>query len=691
MPAPAKVQVGTGRLALTEEFSVAVTGHDDAQLQAAIQRALTRWGARTGLRLARPANADAATATLVIQCDGPGKTIPAVDENESYALEIAPQRATLRARTVVGAMRGLETLLQLLDQDAGGFFLPAVTIQDQPRFAWRGLMIDVVRHWQPIEVIERNLDAMALVKLNVLHLHLTDDQGFRVESKTHPEFTTKASDGNYFTQDQIRTIIAYATARGIRVMPEFDLPAHAQAWATAHPELAAGPGPYELLRIWGSNVVLDPTNEQLYALLDDFIGEMAALFPDAYLHIGGDENNGRQWNANPKIQAFIKEHGLKNNAALQTWFNQRLTKIVAKYGKRMIGWDEILQPDLPKDSVVHAWRGMNHLNDAAREGYTTILSNGYYIDLILPASSHYAVDPIPTDSPLTPEQQARVLGGEATMWAEWVTPETIDSRIWPRTAAIAERFWSPREVNDVADMYRRLALVSLRLEEGGTRHESNYEPMLRRIAGRPLAPPEFAALKRFVDAVEPLKRYTRGRNQKGVTQQTPLTWVVDAARPESASAREFAGAVDQFLFGSQPVDANLARQLSAQLRSWHDAAGFVSDRLAPENARLKDVAPVAQSLTAIATAGIEAINALAANAAPAADWRKTRLATIEQAAQPNPAALELPMVPAVRLLVLAAAEQPTRGSLSPDAWRAHLNDLATPKKPAPKRANGESG
>jgi len=521
MPAPTELHFASGRLPVTERFTVSVAGHDDARLQAAIARALQRWQVRTGLALARPTAPSAASAALAIECQGPGAAVPSVDEDESYALDVTSQQATLRAATVVGAMRGLETLLQLLKQDAGGWFLPAVSIKDQPRFPWRGLMIDVARHWQPIEVIERNLDGMALVKLNVLHLHLTDDQGFRVESRTHPELHLKGSDGHFFTQDQIREIIAYAAARGIRVMPEFDIPGHATSWAVSHPELTSWPGPYEIERRWGVfDPVLDPTNEALYALLGDFLGEMAALFPDAYLHIGGDENNGVQWNANPLIQAFIRKHNLKDNEGLHAYFNRRVGAILAQNGKKLIGWDEIMNPNLPKNSVIHSWRGPQALAEAARLGFQGILSNGYYINLMHPASTHYRNDPLPAGTTLTAEEQRRILGGEATMWSEWVTPEMIDSRIWPRTAAIAERLWSPRDVTDMADMYRRLGCVSVRLSEAGLLHEKNYESMLRRFAGEKATPAALKSLRAFVDLVEPVKAYNRGRLQPESNQLT---------------------------------------------------------------------------------------------------------------------------------------------------------------------------
>ena len=680
MPQPREMHFSPGRLMVKEPFRVAVTGHDDARLQAAVARALTRWSARTGLRLVQPTTTDAAAAALTIECRGAGLPVPAVEEDESYSLKITAERAALEAPTVVGAIRGLETLLQLLEQDGGGYFLPAVTVADQPRFPWRGLMIDVVRHWQPVEVIERNLDAMAVVKMNVLHLHLTDDQGFRMESRRYPEFTAKASDGLFYTQDQIRAVIAYAAARGIRVLPEFDLPGHAQAWAVAHPELASGPGPYELLRTFGTgaHVVLDPTNEDLYALLDGFLGEMADLFPDAYIHIGGDENNGQQWNANPRIQAFIREHDLKDNPGLQTYFNQRLARILAQHGKRMIGWEEILQPDLPKDATIHSWRGAKSLVAAAGQGYTAILSNGYYIDLLQPAATHYRNDPLPANTTLTREEQARILGGEATMWSEWVTPETIDSRIWPRSAAIAERLWSPRDVNDVADMYRRLAEVSVRLEEAGALHQKNYEPMLRRLVGRPVSTAAFASVRTFIDAVEPFKSHTRGRHQLGVTQQTPLTGVVDCARPESIPARLFSENVNRLLVAGGKEPAVLF-QLEQRLQLWRAAGLDVANDIAPQIARLQEAAPVARSLAAISDAGLAAIAALRTETIPQANWTAQQLAVLDRAAEPGPSAVELPMLPSIRLLVWAATEQEKRAALTGEAWSHLLQERATNK------------
>src|SRR5215213_4951164 len=351
MPVPASVKFQpTERLAIDANFKVATRGHSDARLQAGIFRFVKRLEGRTVLTLAPGLAPDDQMTQLMIQCDGPGKNIPSVSENESYRIDITDRQAMLTAPTVVGALRGLETLLQLLDADRNGYFFPGVQIDDQPRFPWRGLLIDVARHFETIEVLKRNLDAMAAVKLNVLHWHLTEDQGFRVESKKFPKLHQLGSDGNYYTQEQVKDIIAYARDRGIRVVPEFDIPGHSTSWLVGHPELGSAPGPYTIERRRGIfEPALDPTREEVYKFLETFLGEMAALFPDDYLHIGGDENEGKQGERNPAIQAYMKQKGIKDNHALQAYFNTRLLKILQKHKKKMIGWDEILQPELPKD------------------------------------------------------------------------------------------------------------------------------------------------------------------------------------------------------------------------------------------------------------------------------------------------------------------------------------------------------
>jgi hexosaminidase len=503
MPVPAQLELGDAAIEIGAEFSVTIEGNGATpRLRGSVQRMLRRLSDRSTLFF------DNATflqlegrsmASMVVTANRPGELV--LGEDESYRLTITADGIALQAATDIGAMRGLETFLQLLSLDENGVTVPEIAIYDEPRFPWRGLMIDSSRHFMPVGMVKRNLDGMAAVKLNVLHWHLVDDQGFRVESLAWPKLHEQASDGNFYTHAQIRDVIDYAAARGIRVVPEFDLPGHGSAWLTAYPELASAPGPYEIERSWGIfDPTVNPTIERTYAFLDAFLAEMAELFDDEFIHIGGDENNGKHWLANPEIVAFMEERGYEGPLTLQRYFNERVLAILTKYDKRMVGWDEIFEDGLPKNVVIQSWRGRESLFESARLGYSGILSNGYYIDLIQPTDFHYLNDPLPADSPLTTEEAARILGGEATMWAEYVSPETVDSRIWPRTAAIAERFWSPGRVRDVEDMYRRMDRMSLMLEELGLQHERNRPMMLRRLcqcrdvdAGQglqPRAPPQ---------------------------------------------------------------------------------------------------------------------------------------------------------------------------------------------------------
>jgi hexosaminidase len=671
MPVPASVRTQTGRLPINGNFKVAVKNYSDDRLRAGVARMLTRLAGRTVLTLPADLAADESTATLVIQCERAGEIIPSLSENESYSLEVTDQQARLVAPTVVGALRGLETFLQLLQGDRDGFYLPGIKIQDQPRFPWRGLLIDVGRHFEPMDVLKRNLDAMAAVKLNVFHWHLTEDQGFRVESRKLPKLHTLGSDGLFYTQDQVREIIGYARDRGIRVMPEFDIPGHSTSWLVGYPEIGSAPGPYKIER--GAGIfepALDPTREQTYKFLDTFLGEMAALFPDAYMHIGGDENEGKQWDRNPQIQAFMKAKGIKDNHALQAYFNQRVLKILQKHHKKMIGWEEILHPDLPKDAVIHSWRGPASLADAAKKGYDGILSAGYYIDLIFPASQHYLADPIPQNTTLTTEEAKHVLGGEATMWGEWVSPDTIDSRIWPRTAAIAERLWSPRNVTDVEDMYRRLSVISRQLEELGLTHEKNYGMLLRRLA----ASEDTEPLRTLASIIEPVKEYRRYQ-MRPQTMLSPLTGLVDAARPDSEMARQFAANVDAFL-SDAPRFALYRQNIDQTLFEWQ-TAGRALGPMIDRSPALQEARPLAISLSAMANAGLEAMSYLSAGNAPTTEWRDAQLSKLDEAAKPK-AALEFVVINSVRKLVVAAAELPQLRSTTPAEWKKRVNALTNP-------------
>src|SRR5580765_2233024 len=470
MPMPASVQQGTGHLAISSSFSVTTTGVHDASLESGVQRFLTQLSQQTGIPIRAKAGS---AATLTIHVEHSREAVQKLGEDESYELTVTDSAAKLSAATPLGALHGLQTFLQLVEITPAGFAAPAITIKDQPRFPWRGTLIDVSRHFIPIDVLKRNLDGMAAVKLNVLHWHLSDDQGFRAESKVFPKLTGMGSEGHYYTQAEIRDLISYAHDRGIRVVPEFDTPGHSRSWFVGYPDLASNPGPFTVDDEHGPSSVTDPTREETYKFMDKFVEEMGKLFPDAYFHIGGDEVDGKFWDNNPKIQAFKQAHNLKSNQDLQAYYNQRLQKILEKHHKLMIGWDEILHPDLPKTIAVQSWRGQDSLAAAAKQGYSGLLSYGYYLDLMWPTARHYAVDPMSgAAATLTPEQQKLILGGESCQWAEWVTPENIDSRIWPRNAAIAERLWSPQVVSDVNSMYARMQAVSFELESLGLAHSS---------------------------------------------------------------------------------------------------------------------------------------------------------------------------------------------------------------------------
>jgi hexosaminidase len=438
------------------------------------------------------------------------------------------------------------------------------------------------------------------------------------------------SDGQYYTQEQAKEVVAYASGLGIRVVPEFDIPGHSTSWVVGYPDLASGPGPFTIERHFGVfDPVMDPTRETTYAFLDKFVGEMADIFPDAWMHIGGDENNGVEWRKNPRIQAFMHDHNLKDTAALQAYFNQKLLQILTKHGKKMIGWDEVLTPDLPKDVVVQSWRGVDSLAAGAKQGYAGILSAGYYLDHIDPASTHYSVDPVPATSDLTPEQAARVLGGEACMWSEYVEARTIDSRIWPRTAAIAERLWSPRTVNSEDDMYRRLGVESLRLEELGLTHISQEEASLRALAGTQ----QIDALRPLVAVLEPVNFDTRSHwaETHGVTTLSPLNQLVDALPPDPPSRHDFGDLVSTYL--EDPVaHPEEEAAIAATFRSWQASPELME--LLSSSPLLAEALPRAQQLTELGTLGLEALNYLSSSVPAAPGWKAQKLAFLDDAEKP---------------------------------------------------------
>ncbi len=648
MPLPVKIEPSSGALLIDGKFTVA----GDPRLDAALTRFIDRVARQTGILITAHKPVKSAEATLTVTCSArTAAGYPALGEDETYTLDITPAGATIKAVTVDGAMHGLETFAQSIQPGTDGFHAPAMHIEDHPRFAWRGLMMDVSRHFMPVETVERNLDAMAAVKLNVLHWHLSEDQGFRVESRLHPRLQLMGSDGLYYTQAQLRAVVAYARDRGIRIVPEFDIPGHSASWLPGYPSLASGKGPFDILRNFGiSLAVIDPTRETTYAFLDSFIGEMSAIFPDKYFHIGGDEVNPSQWNESPRIQAFEKAHGLKNAHDLQVYFNKRILRILTKHGKTMIGWDEILHPDLPKNTVIQIWRNQASLANAVQQGYRTILSWGYYLDHLSPAKFHYGIDPQGgAAAQLTDEQAKNILGGEACMWAELVSSETVDSRIWPRTAVIAERLWSPRETTDIASMYARMETVSRNLEWTGVEHRGGYGPMLDRIAG---GQPD-QALRVLADASEALGLGPRRSSR--MTTQTPLNRFVDAARPESESVRALENAAARLSVDTagDPADAALLRETFTRWAA--NDARFST--LADSNALLAEMKPVSADLSALGVAGLRVLDSLNNGSPLPEDWVAKENAEVARMLKPYPSEVSLAAARVLKILLDSVARK----------------------------------
>lgn len=600
MPWPAQIYPGRGSMEIDAGFRVTFHGYRSPLLDRAATRFVKNLGSKTGLSFS-----GGGRAGLRIVCAGEDPDFLTERADESYSLRITPQGAEMAANGPAGVLRGLATFLQSVENGRAA----ELRILDRPRFAWRGLMLDVSRHFMTLETLRRQLDAMEAVKLNVLHLHLTDAQGFRVESKLYPKLQGAGSEGQFYTQAEVRELIEAARDRGIRVVPEFDVPGHCKSWLVGYPELASKPGPYRMGPDADvANAALDPTKEDVYRFLDRLFGEMGRLFPDRYFHIGGDEVSGQHWRQSTAIQRFAAAKGLKDQHALQAYFSKRVHAILLRHGKRMMGWDEMLDEGLPADAVVEAWRSSKMQARSARLGHATVVSTGYYLDWAMPSSFHYSIDPLDTaaigltaeqqrrlkgtflEPVLTadffagaaaafrPEDETRVLGCEAALWSEMVTDEMLDGRVWPRAVAMAERFWSPRNVRDEESMYARLAAVDRDLEVLGMRHRTNSRAMLDRIS------PHAAAL---AGAVEPLRYYARFR----MRNKRPASPMADAVAPESLDAREFQRRVSRLLLGDKTVEP----ELRAKLTAWREAA-----EKAPELA-------IAGEVKSVAEVGLEAL------------------------------------------------------------------------------------
>lgn len=680
MPWPKHIELGAGELNLRDGFTVQYTGPRDERVTKAVDRLYDRISRKLGfVVMQQPVTA---APTLAIACDKEDSKVQSVTDDESYTLTVTPNGAILHANEPVGVLRGLETFYQLAFNTEDGYgALPAVTIQDAPRFVWRGLLLDVARHYMPVEQIEREVDGLAAVKMNVLHLHLSDDQSFRVQSKKFPELTEKASHGQFYTQEQIKELVEYARDRGVRIVPEFDVPGHSTAWLAAFPDLAVKPAdPNEtFIQFGGYMNTLDPSNPKLMKVLDKLFGEMATLFPDEYFHIGGDEVVYKYWRESPSIAAFKQKHHLADERAVQAYFNTELEKTLKKHHKKMMGWNEILHADLPTTTVIQSWQGVSALQEAVQRGYPVVVSLGYYLDNYMPAWFHYNIDPLHPDPQTwedfmdaipnghqnqglkadkvaaenfkaTPEDERLVMGGEAAEWTELTTPWSINAEIWPRLAAIAERFWSPADVKDVDSMYRRLDALRLELSDLGVGPDETLRLLRLRLGGSQAAA---NVISTFAEAVEPTKMYTRHLRQKSAGMYnltTPVNRLVDAVPPESRTARAFHKAVDRWLANHNAKDFAF---LNATLRRWQANDPRIS-RLVATNPRMAEAKPVVDLLRGYVAAASEAIGYIERGEQPPAWWTQAQQSVLTAPMQ-NTADLQLAFMCDVRRLVKVAS------------------------------------
>jgi hexosaminidase len=398
---------------------------------------------------------------------------------------------------------------------------------------------------------------------------------------------------------------------------------------------------------------MDPSRPQVYAFLDAFIGEMTALFPDSYFHIGGDEIDDTQWKQSEAIQAFARRKGLATSHDLHAYFNRHLQQMLKKHGKILVGWDEVLEPGLPQDTVIQSWRGQESVADATTKGYRGILSFGYYLNHMKTAAFYYRNDPLDgAAGKLNPEETARILGGEACMWTEYASSETIDSRIWPRLAAIAERLWSTREKNDVESMYSRLEVLSRQLDSVNLQHRSDYQQMLDRLSGdRPVGP-----LRVLADAVEAL-----GIDDRQAARQysifVPLNRLVDTARPESEKVRLLEQAALHVASASSanPADATALR---LTLEQWRQNNTLLSS-LTGGNSLLHELLPLSEDLSALGSIGLRALGLLESGAQAPPEWIAAERQELDKMEKPK-AEVVLAAVRPVRILLEAAAKRGTQ-------------------------------
>ncbi|MFT8419864.1 MAG: family 20 glycosylhydrolase, partial [Acetobacter sp.] len=396
MPAPAVLQTTGAAFALPQSLSIHWASPPTPLLLRAVERLRTRLGVLAGGAV-EVTNTSPPQGGLVLNIRADKDAgFPGPAMREGYVLDVAPTGITLSAQGPAGVLHGLTSLSQLARQELDGPVLAEAHIEDAPRFAWRGLMLDTSRHFMLFPDLLRQLDAMEMVKLNVLHLHLSDGAAFRVESKAFTRLHTIGGHNQYYTQEQIHQLVREAADRGIRVVPEFDTPGHSYAMVLAYPRYAASLPVNTTDRAEINRAALDPTNPATISFVNAVYAEMAGLFPDPVFHIGGDEVVARQWAQSPHIAAYMKQHHIPSVAALQADYTRQVASALRLRGKTVMGWDEVLEASIPPDTIIESWRGPAHTAQATAAGHNTVISGPYYLDRLLPASAYYTTDPLDT-------------------------------------------------------------------------------------------------------------------------------------------------------------------------------------------------------------------------------------------------------------------------------------------------------
>lgn len=625
LPTSAKVSAAEGQaLTISGRFAVHYEGFSDARLQRAVSRFQTDIYALTG---AAPTT-DGPALVIAVTADPAAGTLEA---KEAYSLTVAGEGVRLTASGQDGVLRGLATLRQLVQAQGGGFVLPYAQIEDSPRFAWRGLMVDTARHFVELDTLKRQIDAMERVKLNVLHFHFSDNEGFRIESLRYPRLTEVGSHGQYYTQAQVRELVAYAADRGIRVVPEIDFPAHTGAIMISYPELAAmRVDPNNRLAMFGAAV--DPTKPATYAFIKGLLEEMSGLFPDAYFHVGGDEVEATAWTRNPSIVAFMADKGYADTVALQDYFFKEVNDIVRGVGKTTMGWEEVADQPIDDSVVVQAWRSSEAVSHITGQNNRAVVSAGYYLDLLWAGLDHYARDPLDVDAtppdspekiigpkpehPLTADQKNLVLGAEAALWAETVTDEMVDHRFWPRAALLAERFWSPQSVRNPHDAMRRAVVVQEGLRVQGLQDQAQRYRMAAR-----LAPHDVEAVMTLADATVPVRNMGRlaevfaALRERRPLRLPSLTAPVDIANADSLDVYRMSVWADAFARGDQSA----ATPLRAALEKYRDNhPRFIAAAQGVNS--LEQAIPISEEVARFAVLGLDAIDFKTRGVRPSAAW-----------------------------------------------------------------------